>query len=248
MSTTRLLVSVVGQDTLAAAIAHCCAYPHRVTRNPDPDADVLWLCHDTPINKDGTPDVEYIIDTAGTAIDRARPGTPVLFSSQVPIGTTRRLELLFPAHRFAHCPENIRVATAALDFAEQARIIVGRRTPDLDELYTRILRPFTENLIFTSPETAEMAKHALNCFLGLQIAWINEIARLCAGAEVDMPTVTEALRTDSRISPKAPLRAGAPFGGGHLARDITVLNAMADKAEAFVPIIRAILPSNQPAP
>jgi UDP-glucose 6-dehydrogenase len=83
-----------------------------------------------------------------------------------------------------------------------------------------------------------MCKHALNTFLGLQIAFINEVAHICAAVGADPATVSLALRTDHRVSLKAPLRPGAPFSGGHLARDINTL------ATFHTPLISHILESN----
>ena len=58
------------------------------------------------------------------------------------------------------------------------------------------------------------------------------------------PAATEALLSEPRVSPTAPLRADKPFGGGHLARDINVLNALSKTHGITIPVISAILESN----
>jgi len=238
-------VSVVGQDTLASAVAECCSSHFTVTRLPDSDTDVLWLCEDTPIMPDGMPDVESIVSGACLAMAGVSPLTLVVLSSQVPLGTTARLEAAFPQHRIVCCPENIRVASAVADFRQQTRIVVGVRGEARPALLAELLAPFTSLIIWTTPETAELVKHTLNAYLGLTIAFINEIARITAPYQCDMNALARALRTEGRISPKAPLLAGPPFGGGHLERDIRVLTTLAVKQGVYVPLVANILASNR---
>ncbi len=170
--------------------------------------------------------------------------TLILISSQLPVGCTARLESTFPDRRFAYSPENIRVATAVADFQKQARVVVGVRASSYNELLSELFAPFTTNLIFMSVESAECAKHFLNSFLGLQIAFANEMARFCKAVSADPMLVYAALITDQRVSPKAPLRPGAPFSGGHLARDIFVLNELAEEYGLKLPLISRIMESN----
>lgn len=235
-------ISVMGKGTLAAAVAECCAIHFDVKREPERDADVLWLCEDTPIQPDGMPDVDAIVREAIPAIALVSPLTVVVLSSQVPIGTTARLEGLFPQHRFACVPENIRVASAVADFKQQTRIVVGTR--ERIPLIGDMLAPFTPLVIWTTPETAELVKHTLNTYLGLTIAFINEIARVGERFGCDMGAVAQAIRTERRFSPHMPVMAGKPFDGGHLERDIRVLNSIASDGGISLPIIRRILESN----
>jgi len=168
-------------------------------------------------------------------------------SSQVPLGTTRRLEALFPQHRIGYSPEDIRRARAVEDFASQSRIVVGARWSEGRDKVDDVLHAFTGQVLWTDPETAEMCKHALNSYLGLCIAWVNEIARVAEPLGCDMAMITRALRTERRVSPEAPVQAGQPFGGGHLARDIRYLTGeLGPQVKAFTPILNAILPSNGP--
>ena len=237
-------IAIIGQGTLAAAARTCCARHFIVTDMPTLDTELLWLSYDTPIKHTGEPDAQWVLD----AIDRAMlyhcqtndKCSLVLLSSQMPVGTLKHLELRYPGIKWAVSPENIRVATAVTDFENQARIVVGKRGCVRHEILETVFSKFTQNIIWTDPESAEMVKHALNCFLGLQIAFINEIARICVKVGADPMVVSQGVKTDFRVSPKAPLRPGAPFGGGHLARDIYLMSHIG----VSVPIIEAIIPSN----
>jgi len=237
-------IAITGGETLAAAARECCA-PHFALVSPDQSPDLLWCCHDTPIDGNGVPNPDQVMDWI--AADLANPingDAPVLVSSQMPVGTTRELEKRHPGRWFAHSPENIRVATAAEDFADQARVIVGVRDRKRDVLFRKLFAPFTANLIFCSPETAEMAKHALNVWLGVNIAYVNEVARICDAVGADADVVSLAIRTDRRSSPHAPLRPGRPYGGGHLARDVWNLSKIAKDRGIHAPIIAHVRESN----
>jgi UDPglucose 6-dehydrogenase len=239
-------IAVTGNDSLAQAASICCRRHFDLLATPSPSADVLWVCHDTPIGPDNRPDVDFVVARIREELAKIDPTVLVLVSSQIPVGTTWKLEKEFPQFTFAHSPENIRVANAVADFENQSRVVVGMRSiSDVDRrLLTRLFDPFTDNLIFTDPETAEMAKTALNCYLAMSIAYINEIARVCAAVGADANVVSMALRTDARVSPKAPLRPGAPFGGGHLERELFTVNEVARACGLSVPILEHIAESN----
>ena len=244
-------IAIIGTDTMAAAVTECCAEHFGVFTGENGEADIVWICHDTPINDKGVPDSEWVMDAISGTMRRL--GTQIkplmrplmLVSSQMPVGTIARLEKDYPAYHWAYSPENLRVATAVEDFRDMPRVVVGTRHSEDRSVFERLFSHFTKTILFTDPETAEMVKHALNTFLGLQIAFINEVAKIAHIVGADMDVVTKALRTDSRVSPKAPLRAGAPFGGGHLARDIFTLDWIAKAANIKTPIISHITESNE---
>jgi len=235
-------ISVIGQDTLAAAIRECCQ-PHHSLVIPS-EAELVWICYDTPIIDD-IPDSQWVMDRIDELVPTCNPSAVMLISSQMPVGTTASCERNHPNLCWACSPENIRVATAVADFQKQSRIVLGVRRIEDAERIMPLLRPFTGNIIVTNPETAEMCKHALNCWLGMNIAFINEISRICKVVGADVDKITEALKTERRISPNAPLKAGGPFGGGHLARDIHVLGEIAKTNGILAPIIKSITESNK---
>ena len=238
-------LAITGNGPLAAVMRQCCV-PHFELVDL-PAASVVWSCHEVPLDEQDQPLMNPVFAHIATDLIHTPLDAYTVISSPWPIGTTHTLELDYPYRRFAYVPENIRVATGTFDFTIQARIIVGRRSSHAhwDSQLEALLQPFTSRLIWTTPETAEMCKHALNGYLGTMIAYANELGRLCASVGADMETVMTALLSEPRVSPTAPLRAGKPFSGGHLARDINVLNALSVRYNIPVPIISAILESNR---
>ena len=89
-----------------------------------------------------------------------------------------------------------------------------------------------------------MIKHALNSYLATCVTFTNEIASICESVAADMSEVEVALRLDPRVGKRAYVRAGSAFGGGTLARDVQFLKTIARDHDARVPVLTAVLESN----
>jgi UDPglucose 6-dehydrogenase len=208
------------------------------------EADVLWLCYDTPVNEQDESDTEFVLRNLKQALPHLPSGSLVLVSSQLPVGTCRELEMEFPQFHFAYSPENLRLGKAIEAFTKAERVIVGQRDPAKQEVLAKLFAPFTPQIIFMRTESAEMVKHALNSFLALSITFINEIARLCERTGANAKEVAAGLKSDPRIGARAYLGPGGPFAGGTLARDVVTLTELASRTGENVPLICAIKRSN----
>ena len=159
------------------------------------DAEVLWVCYDTPVDADDVADVGFVVQQIELAAAALRPGSLVLISSQLPVGTCAQLEKRFPRLRFACSPENLRLGQAIDAFEKPARIVVGLRDATARADLERLLAPLGAPLLFMRTESAEMVKHALNSFLALSIAFINEIAAVCELTVADAQEVSAGLKS-----------------------------------------------------
>jgi UDPglucose 6-dehydrogenase len=209
-------------------------------------ADVLWVCYDTPVSENDEADVGFVMQAIRGCVGHLAPGTLVILSSQMPAGTCRQLEREHEALHleFACLPENLRLGQALAVFQQPDRVVAGIRSQQARERIETMLRPFTQQLVFMLPESAEMTKHALNGFLALSVAYINEIARLCEVVGADAREVESGLKTESRIGPRAYLSPGTAFSGGTLARDVTMLSQMGASEGVGLHLIPAIKASN----
>ena len=54
--------------------------------------DVLWVTYDTPVDDDDNADINFVIDNIKEAIKFVTDTTLILLSSQLPVGSTRKLE------------------------------------------------------------------------------------------------------------------------------------------------------------
>lgn len=239
-------VCVIGQGVLAATTKEACVkVGHTLQPIAHKGIEVLWVCYDTPVAENGDADYEWVINQMQAELQNLEVDPVILISSQLPVLTTFRIRERFPLRYFACSPENIRVAHALPDFLQQSRIVIGRPNASRDSILSALLSPLSANLMFTSCETAEMVKHALNCWLGMNIAFINEIKRVCDYVKADPEVVADALLAERRVGTQAPLRPGKPFGGGHLMRDIKHMESIARGRAIPLPIITHIRESNE---
>lgn len=208
------------------------------------NADILWLCYDTPVNDNDESDVEFVLSNLRKAMLHLPRGALVLISAQLPVGTCAKLEKEFPQFHFASSPENLRLGKAIDSFEKAERVIVGIRDDTKKKLLEKLFAPFTQQILFMRTESAEMVKHALNSFLALSISFINEIARLCEKVGADAKEVSQGLKSEPRIGPRAYLGPGGPFAGGTLARDVVTLTKLAQAEGETISLIPAIKQSN----
>lgn len=208
------------------------------------NADVLWVCYDTPVNDNDESDVAFVLERLRRALPHLPHCALVLISSQLPVGTCALLEKEFPQLHFACSPENLRLGKAIDAFEKAERAVVGIRTDAKRGLLEQLFKPFTPQVQFMRTESAEMVKHALNSFLAVSITFINEVARLCEHVGADAKEVAAGLKSEPRIGPRAYLGPGGPFAGGTLARDVVSLTRIARTTGETIDLIPAIKRSN----
>jgi len=214
-------------------------------------ADVVWICHDTPVDEDDRADVAAVMRQVGLLLPHLKDGAVVLVSAQLPVGSVAALEKSFASQgkgrtvSFACSPENLRLGKAIEALQNPGRIIVGVRDVRARTVLEPLLRKFCGNLIWMSVESAEMVKHGLNSFLAMSVTFANELATLCEEVGADAAEVEKGLKSDPRIGPGAYLRAGPAFAGGTLARDVQFLRGLAEKHSLSLPVIAGISESNR---
>jgi len=208
------------------------------------DADLLWVANDTPVDEDDRADLTPVLNGIDCCLPYLNENAIVVISSQVPAGTCRSLEKKYPGKRFAYSPENLRLGKAIEIFLKPERIILGTRTQaDADRLLA-LFRNFSDNIISVTTESAEVIKHAINSFLAVSIAFMNEVSRICEKVGADAREVERGLKSEARIGPKAYLSPGGPFAGGTLARDVVALVRLGDEFGEDLVLMRAIKASN----
>ena len=207
-------------------------------------SDLLWVTYDTPVNDEDEADATFVIERIRRCARLLRQGATVLISSQLPVGTCRKLQDEFSGLTFAYSPENLQLGKAIHAFESAARIVVGTADGSRNPLLAELFSQFCENILWMRMESAEMVKHGLNAFLALSVTFINEIAAVCEQTGADAKEVSSGLKSDARIGPRAYLSAGGAFAGGTLARDIVSLVQVAREKSVRVDVIAAVKASN----
>jgi UDPglucose 6-dehydrogenase len=212
--------------------------------------DVLWITYDTPVDENDVPDPDFVLHRIRDIVRFLKNSAVVLISSQLPVGTTRKLErsfkTLYPDKEIslAYLPENLRLGKAIDSFMRPDRIIVGIHKESDRPVIKGILEKFSDHIEWMSIESAEMTKHALNAFLATSVAFINELANLCREVGANPYEVEQGLKSDGRIGTKAYLHPGNPFSGGTLARDIHYLAEIGREHRIPTHLLSGVLSSN----
>ena len=212
-------------------------------------ADVIFLAVGTPMRHgDGYADLSYIFQALQELAPHAGSKTVVTTKSTVPVGTSReierRLRALRPDVEFAVCsnPEFLREGSAIRDFTHPDRVLVGVDSSWGREVMERLYEPLALRkapIVFTTRESAELAKYAANAFLAMKITFINEISDLCEAVGADVGEVANAIGADGRIGSKF-LHAGPGYGGSCFPKDVRALVRTAREAKSPLSLVEQV--------
>ena len=246
-------------EIIAAAVS---AGRLRATQDPVRairDTDLSFVCVGTPSQINGNLDLTYIMrvcEEIGLALKSKAARHTVVIRSTILPGTMRRIVIPVLEEYsgkqagigFGVCnnPEFLREGSAVMDFKFPAKTIIGELDQASGDLLAALYAKLDVPLIRTDLETAEMVKYIDNSWHALKIAFANEIGNLCKSLAVDGHRAMEILCVDRKlnISP-AYLSPGFAFGGSCLPKDLRALAYTAKLQDLELPILSAILRSNE---
>lgn len=230
-------------------------------------SDLAFICVGTPGDANGQLQLEALErvcreigqalrDTLGRPRDGVNRQFTVVVRSTVLPGTAEQTVL--PALlsgageasrkwlRVASNPEFMREGTALQDFSRPPFTLAGCDDQDTATLLRSVYRAVEAPFVQTQLRTAEAVKYVSNAYHALKICFANEIGDTCAALDVDCQEVMRIFCLDDKLNiSKAYLRPGFAFGGSCLPKDIEALLYAAHHANVAVPLLDAILPSNQ---
>jgi UDPglucose 6-dehydrogenase len=193
------------------------------------DADIVFLCVQTPQGVDGAADLSFVEQVAREIAPVLSPKAVVVNKSTVPVGSTRFVQRVLaeagtPREHVtvASNPEFLREGQAVHDFLHPDRIVIGCEDPEsavrVSELYRGVHAP----VLVTDPASAEMIKYASNAFLATKVSFINAVANLCEAVDADVREVAIGMGYDARIGFQF-LHPGPGFGGSCFPKDVAAL-------------------------
>lgn len=212
--------------------------------------DYIFVTFDVPINDLDILQMQVINKTFTLLPKYIKSETTIVISSQVPVGTSRKLVNTLKKHgikipRVIYFPENLRLGQAFSSFLTPDRIILGSDNQSALADFKKDFSLFECPVIEMSLESAEMVKHALNSYLATCISFSSEISDLSEKVGANMLDVVKALKTDKRVSPFAPINPGLGFAGGTLGRDIQSLKMIAKTKKYNTKLLNAVYSVNK---
>jgi len=221
--------------------------------------DIVFVCVGTPSQANGGIDLRYVrrvCEQIGKTL-ASHPGAPVIVMRSTMLPGTMR-DVVIPilekfsgkkaGEEFGVCinPEFLREGTAVHDYYHPPKTVIGEVNKASGDLLATIYSKLPGPMIRTDIETAEMVKYADNCWHALKVGFANEVGSLCKSLEVDAHKVMGIFCQDQKLN-LSPyyLKPGFAFGGSCLPKDLRAVLYKAKMLDVQLPILAAVLPSNQ---
>jgi GDP-mannose 6-dehydrogenase len=253
-----IIEAEIGEIVAAAAKAG------RLRATSDPveainQTELSFVCVGTPSQPNGNLDLKFIrriCEQIGQVLKTKTARHTVVIRSTILPGTMHKIVIPtleeFSGKRagvdFGVCnnPEFLREGSAVKDFRCPPKTVIGEMDRASGDTLAALYEKLDAPLIRTDLETAEMVKYVDNSWHALKIGFANEIGNLSKSLGVDAHKVMKIFCQDTKlnISP-AYLLPGFAFGGSCLPKDLRALSYQAKTHDLQLPILSAILPSNE---
>ncbi len=168
-------------------------------------ADTFIICVPTPIDEFKNPDYGCVVDATKLVIEHGKKGCLVCEESTVNPGTMEEIvKPLFEQagwkvdkdYYLVHCPERIDPGNKKYEVDNIPRCIGGLTKESLEkgyELYSKLIDAPIKKM--SSIRAAEMTKIVENTFRDVNIAYVNQLAKISDVIDVDIKEVIEGAAT-----------------------------------------------------
>lgn len=196
-----------------------------IPKSEPEEADVFIIAVPTPKTEDNNCEYEYVEAASKSIIPYIRKGNVIVLESTVAPGATE--EIVKPIIEesglvvgediyLAHCPERVLPGRILYEIVYNNRVI-GGFTEACAINAREIYRSFVKGeMVLTDLKTAEIVKLAENIFRDVNIAFANELVKICDALEIDAIKVIELANKHPRVK---ILQPGAGVGGHCIAID-----------------------------
>jgi len=218
-------------------------------------SEAVFIAVGTPQGDAGAADLSYVEAVVSQIARSIHSYKVIVEKSTVPVYTNEWIRRVLHRHGVdprdfdvLSNPEFLREGTAIEDFLHPDRIVVGAGNERSAEVLRRIYEPLTggsyyaqpdslpgacsmqspARLLVTSPQSAEIIKHASNAFLALKISFINAVANLAESVDAEIQDIAAGMGMDRRIGPEF-LCAGLGYGGSCFPKDVAAFHWVAQQ-------------------
>ena len=174
-----------------------------------------------------------------------RPGNLVLLESTSPVGTTEQVaQVIAEASglsseqlHIAYCPERVLPGRILQELISNDRVI-GGLTPTATQLCQAFYASFCKgNLLATTAPTAELVKLTENSFRDVNIAFANELSRVCDHLDINVRELIHLANHHPRVN---VLQPGCGVGGHCIAVDPWFIAAAAPHCTPLIQTARDV--------
>uniref|UniRef100_A0A7V4KDR3 UDP-N-acetyl-D-mannosamine dehydrogenase n=1 Tax=Fervidobacterium pennivorans TaxID=93466 RepID=A0A7V4KDR3_FERPE len=215
------------------------------------EADAFIIAVPTPITMDKKADLSYVRNATEMIVPFLRKGNIVVVESTVPPGTLE--DLVVPILEksglkigdelyVGHAPERVLPGKILQELVNNDRIIGGINRTSAEKIRD-LYKIFVKGEIYlTDAKTAEMCKVVENTFRDVNIAFANELAKICERLGLNVWEVIELANKHPRVN---ILQPGPGVGGHCLAVDPWFI---VEKAPDLAKIIKLSRETNDTMP
>ncbi|MEZ0323434.1 MAG: UDP-glucose/GDP-mannose dehydrogenase family protein [Hydrogenothermaceae bacterium] len=217
-------------------------------------SDVIFICVGTPQSESGKADLSQVEEASRQIAIHMDRYKLIIEKSTVPVNTHKWVKKTVKRYAkkdiefdVASNPEFLREGSAIYDFMNPDRIVVGVESEKAREIFRQLYKPFTDKgypLLITTPQAAELIKHASNSFLAMKISYINMVADLCEKVGADINEVADGMGYDKRIG-RAFLNAGLGYGGSCFPKDVKAFVKIAEDHGVDFSLLKEVEKINQ---
>ena len=168
------------------------------------EVDAISICVPTPLGKTRDPDLSFIQSAVESIGRHRRRGQLCVLESTSYPGTTEEIVLPVLSKEgwnvgedfyLAFSPERLEPGNERYNTGNIPKV-VGGVTPMCAECACALYEGAVERVVrVTSPRVAEMVKLLENTFRSVNIALVNEVAKMCHALDLDVWEVIEAAKT-----------------------------------------------------
>lgn len=203
----ELIRSVVSEGRLRAAV------------QPE-EASAFIIAVPTPIRENKTADMTFVESATRSLVPYLRPGNIVILESTSPVGTVD--ELMKPILEesglqagvdfyLGHSPERVIPGSILRELVCNDRIAGGVNEASARKI-AELYRTFVRGEIYeTDARTAELCKLSENTYRDVNIAFANELAKICEELGIDAWNLIRLCNRHPRVNIHQP----GPGVGGH---------------------------------
>jgi GDP-mannose 6-dehydrogenase len=222
-------------------------------------SDVSLICVGTPSHSNGNLNmafVERVCHEIGQALGRKEGyHVVVVRSTMLPGSTEERVIPILESvsgrqagrdFGVSFNPEFLREGTAIYDFHHPPFTLIGQYDERGAKLVAEIYAGVDAPVVVVPLSVSEMVKYANNAFHALKVVFANEIGNICKEQGIDSHQVMDIFCMDEKLNLSSYyLKSGFAFGGSCLPKDLRALLYHAHRLDLSLPVLEAILPSNE---